>query len=336
MFVRVFNPTPLMPRYVTAAPYGVRMNVPNAQYWQTTPETQVQIRINAQGMRSDKEYPFKKAEKECRILLYGDSFFMGYEVDLKDSFTYLLEQKLNAEGYPCEVINLAVSGFGTAEMLIALQNEGLKYQPDVVIFQWHSTDLTDNVRSMLFKINAENQLVRFKANYLPAIKIRDWLSQFTVYRWLIENSQLYSAIREAAAKRIKAILASIRQPNKAITGKVKKRKNVYPRRLSVSLLQEAKRISNGNNAQFGALEIPDRISRTKFVSHLSKFEPEVRKQLNMFTPISNFVEAANPEVKIYFEKGHSHLTPYGNSLLTEYFISELKATNWLKDFRIKK
>jgi hypothetical protein len=210
-FVRIFNPAPLLPRYITGAPYGVRMNVKNAQYWQTTPEVHVQFRINSHGIRSDKEYAYSKPAGQCRVLLFGDSFFMGYEVDLKDSFAYLLEQELNARGYQCEVINLAVSGFGTAEMLIALENEGLKYQPDIVVFQWHSTDPADNVRSALFRPNKKGELIRLNSTYLPAVKLTDWLSQFIVYRWLIEHSQLYAEIRETTANRIKSILASFQR-----------------------------------------------------------------------------------------------------------------------------
>lgn len=337
IFLRILTPVALMPRYVTASPYGVRMNVPYVQYWQTTPEVQVQVRINAQGIRSDKEYSYQKPENRCRLLLFGDSFFMGYEVDLKDSFAYLLEQRLNAEGYPCEVINLAVSGFGTAEMLISLQNEGFKYQPDVVVFQWHKTDPLDNVRSKLFKLDANEQLIQANKTYLPAVKIRDWLSQFAVYRFLIENSQLYSAIRELIAKQVKSILVSFNTIAVSKTQSPKKsssRKSNYAIRLSTRLLQEAKYLSNKQGANLCVLEIPERLnSRIKFESNLSKFEPKVREQLNMWSPIQVFQQAADPSIKIYFEKGYFHLTPFGNQLLTEYFFSELKATGWLEKFR---
>jgi hypothetical protein len=316
------------------------MNVPNAQYWQTTPEVQAHFRINSHGIRADKEYPYEKSPDHCRILLFGDSFFMGYEVDLKESFAYLLEKKLNAEGYPCEVINLAVSGFGTAEMLIALENEGLKYQPDVVVFQWHGTDPDDNVRSTLFRLNKAGELTRLNATYLPAIKLSDWLGQFAVYRWLIEYSQLYAAIRETVAGRIKSSLASLRKKqdsteqvsNPIETGQPKtlSKANKYQLELSIRLLQAAQRISREQKAHFCVLEIPDRLSRTKYRSNLSYFSPEIRKELNMFTPLSVFEAKAHPDLKLYFEKGHFHLTPQGNQLLTDYFINELKATEWLQ------
>lgn len=337
IFVRIFDPAVLMPRYVTAAPYGVRMNVPNAQYWQITPETKVHVRINAQGIRSDQTYSYKKPSGQCRILLFGDSFFVGYEVDLTDSFAYLLEQQLQREGFPCQVINLAVSGFGTAEMLITLKEEGLKYEPDIVIFQWHGTDFTDNVRSGLFKLDKEGQLVRAKASYLPAVKIRDWLSQFIVYRWLIENSQFYSAIRESAAGKVKAFLAAMRKPTTEKTQNdakddaksAEKPQKGYALRLSTGLLQEAKRLTNANHAHFIVVEIPGRRSRTQFSSRISQFDANIREQLNMWTPIAFFRQAADPERKIYFEKGHFHLTPWGNQLLIEYFWPEFKQRDWL-------
>lgn len=336
VFMRLFNPVALMPRYVTAAPYGVRMNVPNVHYWQTTPETRIQVRMNAQGIRADREYTYQKPENTCRIVLLGDSFFVGYEVDLKDSFAYLLEKALRTEGYPCEVINLAVSGFGTAEMLVTLQQEGLKYQPDIVVFQWHRTDFFDNMRAGLFRVNKAGQLVHAKTSYLPAVGIRDWLGQFAIYRFLIENSQLYSAIREAAANQIKLFMVALsRKQLEEPTDESEKliEKNSYATRLSVHLLQEAKRLSNTANAFFCVLDIPSNRSRVKFESTLSNFEPEIREQLKMFSPIQTFTAASNPETKLFFERGHFHLTPLGNQLLTDYFLSELKATGWLTAFQ---
>src|SRR5262249_55072753 len=142
----------------------------------------------------------------CRIVLLGDSMFVGFEVNIEDSFAYLLGSRLAAAGYKCEVINLAVSGFGTAEMLIALQEEGLRYQPDIVVFSSHETDLDDNIRSGLYGLNSQGRLVRQNASFLPGIALSDALSRITAYRWVVEHSQLYSAVRERAAYYIKTLL----------------------------------------------------------------------------------------------------------------------------------
>jgi hypothetical protein len=86
IFVRLFAPTAIMPRYVAATSYGVRGNAPSSHYWHFTPEVSVEYSINASGFRADREYPVAKPDGVCRVVLYGDSFFMGYEVDLSDSF----------------------------------------------------------------------------------------------------------------------------------------------------------------------------------------------------------------------------------------------------------
>ena len=41
---------------------------------------------------------------------------------------------------PVEVVNLGVSGFGTAEELIVLEKEGWSYEPDLVMAHWHPSD----------------------------------------------------------------------------------------------------------------------------------------------------------------------------------------------------
>src|SRR5262245_10260645 len=118
VFLRLFAPQPILPRYVTAAPWGVRMNTPHSDYRQWTPEVDVEIRINGQGLRADHDFPDHKPPNICRIVLLGDSYFLGYESSLKDSFAQRLEDRLHQDGYATEVLNFAVSGHGTAEMLL--------------------------------------------------------------------------------------------------------------------------------------------------------------------------------------------------------------------------
>ena len=119
--VRLWFPQPMLPRYVTEAPYKIRMNQPNMSYWHTSPEYHVNIRTNSRGLRSDKEIPYEKPGGTFRIVGLGDSFAMGYEVDLEDTYLYRLEEELHKRGVKdVEVVNLAVSGFGTAEELIEI------------------------------------------------------------------------------------------------------------------------------------------------------------------------------------------------------------------------
>ena len=319
LFVRFMKPQPLLPRYVTGSPWGVRANIANATYNQSTPEVSVNIKINSQGMRSNREYSINKPVNVCRIQLFGDSFFMGYEVNIEDSIAYLLEKQIKAAGYNAEVLNLSVSGFGTAEMLRTFEAYGSKFQPDVVVFQWHYTDIDDNLRSQLYRIDESNNISTNNQSYLPAIKVRDMLMQYAVYRWLIENSHLYSVVRETAAGWAKKLLVTLsKKPkeNKQETvadSKQPEQKN-YAHTLTAKLLDHSKEQIEKNGASWLLFEIPNRVTRTKFESVFPSLENTSAVQAAFVSPLEDFSKIAEPNLKLYFEKGHSHLTPIANEV----------------------
>lgn len=198
-FVRLLAPMPMLPRYIQAAPYGIRMNMPDMKYNHVTPDYKIQIRTNSKGIRADDEIPYKKKVGTKRIVLLGDSFGMGYGVDLEDTFLLQMCKHLESVGYHVEGVNLAVSGHGNAEELIMLREEGVKFQPDLVLLAWHQTDYTDNVRSNLFVLQDDELVVRSK-EYLPGVKMRETLFRIPVYAWIASHSQLYALLRERGQK----------------------------------------------------------------------------------------------------------------------------------------
>jgi hypothetical protein len=343
-FLRFFAPVPLMPRYVTGAPYGVRMNIPLSQFWQTTPETRVQIRINSQGIRSDRVYSLAKPPGCYRILLLGDSQFLGFEVNLEDSFPYILQHNLDKLGYNCEVINLAVSGFGTAEMLVTLLNQGFSYDPDLVVFEWHSSDLENNVSSGLYVIDDHDRLKRSGSQYLPGIAVSDRLMEYSTYRWATENCHLYSAIRESTSSLAQRLLFNMHErpdylhkalsPTFQIASVLQKNTSShkdtdsiaiasYDQRLALALLKESMNETAKHGAKFCILEIPRRLNRTRFKSSFPDVTFQTRQTLGFFSPLSFFSAMAHPDRKIYLEEGHGHLSALGNSLLANFFTEEL-------------
>ena len=322
-FTRVFSPQPMMPRFVTGSSYGVRANIAGSTYEQKTEEVSVEVRINSQGFRSDKIYTPYPEEGVCRIAIFGDSFFMGYETEIENSFAGQLENILASRGVASEVVNFAVSGFGTAENLVVLKERGLSFNPDVIIFEWQETDFGDNVRSGLYRLQ-DGAPVRAAATYLPAIEVRDSLMKFGLYRWLISNSHFYSAIREATAGMVKDLLllrASSDEGNKSRPGAVNEKRESgrlpYRDELSVALLKESYELSGERNIVFAVVDVPRRISRVRFVSSIDKIEGLLPADLTVVKPLEAFLGNASPDTKIYYEKGAGHLTPLGNSLLAD-------------------
>ena len=181
---RIIAPVPMMPRYVVSMPYGVRGNMANAFYEHKTAEYRISIRTNSKGIRAEREIPYQKPSNFKRVVVLGDSFGLGYGVNLEQSFPERMRYKLEKEyDVSVEVINLSTSGHGNAEELITLVNEGFKYEPDLVLLAWHNTDLDDNVRSNLFQL-VDGQLKKKADFYLPAVKEREFLNRFLIYRWL--------------------------------------------------------------------------------------------------------------------------------------------------------
>lgn len=342
IFLRLFSPQPIMPRHVIASDYGVRMNEPGTTYWQKTAETRASIHINPLGLRGPDEQKREKTPNVARIALFGDSYFLGYESAFEESFAAQLEAILQARQCRVEVYNFAVSGFGTAEMLRTYEYYGRQFQPDMVLFQWHHTDPADNVRANLYALKAE-ELVETGADYLPASGLRTALSRLRAYQFIAEHSQVFAALREKIATGIKNIMtggALVKRPSRVATmatahaAMAPDAKAINQDRddrppasdLDIALLQRATKAVQQDGAQFYLVDIPSWHSRTEFSSSFRLLPATLRQQENFISPIDHFRAHADKDRKIYWEKGHLHLTPYGNFLLAKAVADRLTDT----------
>lgn len=186
----------LFPRYHTDVSYGayrIRRLLPNTQFWHTTIDGSWKFAINAQGFRASRDYMYEKPRDVVRIIALGDSQTQGFEVRQERTYSAVIERYLIRHGIKAEVLNTGVSGFSTAEALVFLENEGVKYRPDFVVLGFSANDFEDNVRSGLFRLE-DDRLVPQGREYLPGIRLLNFHNRFKVLRWLSENSFFYSAI----------------------------------------------------------------------------------------------------------------------------------------------
>jgi len=102
------------------------------------------IRINSLGLR-EREIPYEKPDGVYRILVVGDSSVVSFEVPQEAVFTRVAEDLLRERGHSVEIVNGGCRGWGTDQALLFLQDEGLRYQPDLVIYKWTGNDRSDNV-----------------------------------------------------------------------------------------------------------------------------------------------------------------------------------------------
>jgi lysophospholipase L1-like esterase len=106
------------------------------------------VRFNQDGLR-DREPPTKLDVNAFRIVVLGDSFSAGLQVQAEESFPKLLETRLRAatvKGRKIEVWNAAVDGYGTAQALRMFIDRVARYQPKLVLLGlFLANDLADNV-----------------------------------------------------------------------------------------------------------------------------------------------------------------------------------------------
>lgn len=111
-------------------------HVPNFKAVYLNPEFRVMNEYNAQGLRSDVNYSYKKPENTYRILALGASSTEARAVSLSDTWTRRLELKLNMiqTQKNVEVLNAGVAGYGTHQSYAYLVKEGIKFEPDLVLY----------------------------------------------------------------------------------------------------------------------------------------------------------------------------------------------------------
>lgn len=101
------------------------------------------LNSNSRGIRGKKEYAYKKKPGVTRILTIGDSFTFGEEVADGETFSRYLERLLPG----VEVINMGVHGYGHDQILLYLREEGMKYEPDIVILGFLYYDMERNIQT---------------------------------------------------------------------------------------------------------------------------------------------------------------------------------------------
>src|SRR3989344_2658597 len=116
----------------------------------------ITINTTSQGFRDHQIYTYAKPANTFRILVLGDSFVEGDEVNLPQIFTKQLEQKLNLRqnGLTFEVINAGWRGSSTLQHYLWLKTEGIKFNPDLVILNFYTGN--DISEASLFNIEFDD------------------------------------------------------------------------------------------------------------------------------------------------------------------------------------
>lgn len=320
IYVRIMKQQPMLPRYVTTGEFGIRTNIMNVSYTHKSQDYEITITTNNKGIRSPSDTQYNNPLNNYRILLLGDSFGMGYGVEYENMFinqaAFALQECLQD---PVEIINLSVSGFSSAEQLITLKTEGIKYKPDIVISTWHETDLQENIRSGLFKLSGDH-LKRTNNSYLPGMKEREFLFSIPGFSFIAENSQFYNFIREKLAERVKEILFQQKDTSSNLAWP--ENKNVMMQRLALRIIMEIDNTSKQIGAQHFMLNIPSKKKRGEYYNTLPQM---IDGKLEIINVLDEVTFGSKSEL-MYWENAHGHFTPAGTKIVGESIYKHIRSS----------
>ncbi|MDP7081571.1 MAG: GDSL-type esterase/lipase family protein [Candidatus Undinarchaeales archaeon] len=106
------------------------------------PDQRMVYRINSIGMRGPDRFP-DMSDDVVRIMVLGDSFAFGEGVTLDEAFPSRLEKSLQEQvkvGVRYQVLNAALSGYGTADELARLRDYSQLMRPHVVVVAFTLND----------------------------------------------------------------------------------------------------------------------------------------------------------------------------------------------------
>ena len=137
--------------------------LPNA----LNPWTNVEELLNGSGLRG-REIKLEKPAGEFRIVTLGDSTTFGAKVETHQTFSYILEKQLRAEGINANVINGGLPGTNIWQQVLFFERKLAAMHPDLVIVY-----SGPNFRKDLYYI-------RHNMSKVP----KHGMSQFALYRLL--------------------------------------------------------------------------------------------------------------------------------------------------------
>jgi len=304
----------LYPRYHTRARYGsyvIRKLKPNFEFHHKSYFGSWKFITNKQGFRSYYDFNYRKKPGYIRVIVLGDSNTLGFEVRQDYTYSAVLERYLNNHGFRAEVFNTGISGFGTAEQIIYLENEGIKYNPDFVVLGFFINDLKDNIKANIFALYNERLILRNK-HYIPGVKIQDFIYKIPLLRWLSENSYFYSLFFNYGWEIFKSLKYrknkdKLRTEYAISVGKI----DEYQILLETRLLERMYAFCKSNDIKLIILDIPS-LEGSSFPSELL---PIAKHNCDIFINSNSILNDYIGIANIHVPHGQHHISEFTHIIL---------------------
>jgi lysophospholipase L1-like esterase len=232
--------------FLEAHPEFGRRNRPGAG-WKRTAEFTSWIEINSKGLRGP-EADYAKPPGEYRVLVLGDSFTFAEQVNQHETFTQLLEDRLNGSSglKTVRVLNAGSNGWATANELVFLAEEGVKFSPDLVIAALYAgNDVSDNYERVAVLRDAERADLALRG-----------ADAFEGPRRVLRQSMLYTVVETGVLAKLPWWQAA-GESEGAVRKSPRTREEAEEAwKITATLLHRMRQVSESRGANFVTLVIP--------------------------------------------------------------------------------
>lgn len=119
-----------------------------------------ELDINALGYR-DRPFDVDPEAGTRRIVLVGSSIAMGSGVPVDQTFENLFEDRLKADGYRIEILNLAVAGYRGTQLVDVMLEQVPGLQPDAVLLVLNDLTVNPKWSRHLERLMVENRDLKY-------------------------------------------------------------------------------------------------------------------------------------------------------------------------------
>ena len=266
-----------------------------------------EIALNTLGFR-DPEVAIAKPSGTFRVVLLGDSITWGHGVDQAGRYGDLLAEVLRRRRVVVQVVNLAVSGYGTDQELLLWQRIGRHYCADVVLLGLYENDVRENEMTFqgrypkpYFRASVDGALA--VAN-VPVPRVTDWEARpperGPLREWFRRHVRLWAAlafVRQAVRGDATAVPPPAPSP-----GSVD---------LTAALIRRLAASARGAGSVFGVVVLPDLYYSATMMQAAS------RSGVAAILDLAPVFRSAGEREPLYYRFDGAHWTPRAHKLAAE-------------------
>jgi len=298
----------------------------------------VNINTNSKGLRDFREYNYERNNRK-RILILGDSSSFGNGVELENSYSELLRKKFKGE---VEIINFGVPGYGINNEYLYFSQEGIKYNPDIVLIQFSHNDWGTHqiIEGEEERINRSHSFIVNKDGVLISEGTENIFRSLHLFLLMRLRSYnfFYSKTRNVFANFIYMLRKSdgdemhlFFKPSYSI--EYQEAYNGYS-----NLLEKLKEKTNAEIIIFTSPSVIDKVTseqikeryKVDYITNSSKVKESIKEMANNLD--INYIDISHNNDSIFLEIDN-HWNEDGNEIVAEELYLKLKEVNKNEFFR---